>query len=226
MSQYVETPTKAFQAGAAIAQHLRVVLSSGVLAVAGATERMLGTMDRPSFASGDKVSVRLRTAQGTRKMVASEAITAGNPVYAAASGKVSADGSVLEGYALEAATTDGDVIEVMTDSFPTSGGVIAGAQQALSGAGAVNVTTFYTAVTTTGTDALTLADGTFPGQLKKVKLIVDGGDGTLTPSNFTNGSTITFADAGDYALLLWDGDSWTAVEVGNDADGATAHVIA
>ena len=98
--------------------------------------------------------------------------------------------------------------------------------QALSGAGAANITTFYTAWTTTGADAGTLADGSVVGQLKKIQLIVDGGDGTLTPSNLSGGTTITFADAGDYAVLVWDGANWFALELGNDADGATAPVLA
>jgi hypothetical protein len=187
---------------------------------------MLGTLEDASFADLDVRSVRLRTAAGTRKMVASEAITAGNPVYAATGGKIAADGSVMEGIALETSTTDGDIIEVMTASGGVPGGILAAAQQALSGAGAINVTSYYTAVTTTGANALTLANGTFAGQLKKVQLIVDGGDGTLTPTSLTGGTTITFADAGDFALLLWDGDSWIPVQLGNDADGATAPVLA
>ena len=100
------------------------------------------------------------------------------------------------------------------------------AQQALSGAGALNVTSYYSAWTTTGADAGTLADGTAIGQLKKIQLIVDGGDGTLTPSNLSGGTTITFADAGDYVVLVWDGTNWIALELGNDADGATAPVVA
>ena len=100
------------------------------------------------------------------------------------------------------------------------------AAQALSGAGAINVTSYYTAWTTTGADAGTLADGTVKGQLKKIQLIVDGGDGTLTPSNFGDGTTITFADAGDYVVLVWDGSDWEVLESGNDADGATAPAVA
>lgn len=100
------------------------------------------------------------------------------------------------------------------------------AQQALSGAGAVNVTTYYTAWTTTGSDAGTLADGVVKGQLKKIQLIVDGGDGTLTPTNLSGGTTITFADAGDFAVLCFDGTNWVAIELGNAADGATAPVLA
>jgi hypothetical protein len=46
-------------------------------------------------------------------MVASEAITKGNAVYAAAGGKVAATGSVYEGTALEAAGANNDVIEVL-----------------------------------------------------------------------------------------------------------------
>lgn len=99
--------------------------------------------------------------------------------------------------------------------------IIGTVQQALSGAGAVNITSHYTAVTSTGANALTLAASTIKGQLKKVQLIVDGGDATLT---FNTNATIVFADAGDFAVLLWNGTAWVPVELGNDADGATAPV--
>lgn len=93
-------------------------------------------------------------------------------------------------------------------------------QQALSGAGVVNLTTYYTAITNTGADALTLADATVKGHLKKVKMIVDPGtDSTLT---FNATATIVFADVGDYAILIWNGTDWIPIELGNDADGATA----
>jgi hypothetical protein len=99
-------------------------------------------------------------------------------------------------------------------------GAPAAVQQALSGAGAVNLTTFYTAVTNTGADALTLADGTYVGQVKKVKMIVDPGtDSTLT---FNTNATVVFADVGDFAVLMWNGSDWIPIELGNDADGATA----
>ena len=100
------------------------------------------------------------------------------------------------------------------------------AQQDLSGAGAINITTAYTAWTSTSTDAGTLIDGVVKGQMKKVQLIVDGGDATLTPTTLTGGTTITFADAGDFVILCWSGTSWVAIELGNAADGATAPVLA
>jgi hypothetical protein len=100
------------------------------------------------------------------------------------------------------------------------------AQQALSGAGAINITSYYTAWTTTGANAGTLANGAQKGQLKKIQLIVDGGDGTLTPTSLSGGTTITFADVGDFVILCWNGTAWAAIELGNDADGVTAPVLA
>lgn len=87
-----------------------------------------------------------------------------------------------------------------------------GTTQALSGAGAINVTSYCTNWTTTAADAGTLADGTEVGQRKKIKLVVDGGDGTLTPTNLAGGTTITFNDANDYVELIWDGANWNVIE--------------
>jgi hypothetical protein len=111
MSQFFSAPTRPDTAAGAIAQHLRVK-TTGALVVATASDVELGTMEIPATAAGP-ATVRLRTAEGTAKMVASVAITADNPVYAAAGGKVAATGTVFVGTALEAATADGDVIEVL-----------------------------------------------------------------------------------------------------------------
>ena len=83
------------------------------------------------------------------------------------------------------------------------GKAIRGGVQSLSGAGAVDLTNLITELTTTGANALTLADGTTSGQIKIINMIVDGGDGTLTPTTFANGSTITFNDANDTVALLY-----------------------
>jgi hypothetical protein len=101
-------------------------------------------------------------------------------------------------------------------------------QDIAAGGGAVNVTSYYTTFDTdAGGDALTLADGVFAGQLKRIQLIVDGGgDGTLTPTNLSGGTTITFADAGDYCLLQWDGTNWVPLVLSNEADGVSAPVLA
>lgn len=84
-----------------------------------------------------------------------------------------------------------------------------GAPQALSGAGAVNVTTFATLFTSTGAaQALTLADGVMAGQVKFVMHIVDGGSGVLTPTTPTGFATITFTNVRDWAALIWTGAAW------------------
>ena len=93
-------------------------------------------------------------------------------------------------------------------------GITPTAQQALSAAGAVTITQYCTVVnTTTGSGfAATLAKGARTGQLKKIILIVDGGDLVLTVANMAGGNTWTFADAGDSILLQWDGVQWVTIE--------------
>jgi hypothetical protein len=113
MTQHVVTREKTFTAGEAIAQYLRVKFSGTTLVKAGASDAALGTNLLDVFASGDRMTVALRTSQGTQVMVAAGAITKGNPVYAAASGRVDASGSVLEGTAMTTTTTAGDLIEVL-----------------------------------------------------------------------------------------------------------------
>ena len=98
--------------------------------------------------------------------------------------------------------------------------------QRLTGAGAITITEYKTDWTTTGSNAATLVDGVTIGQLKKIQMIVDAGDGVLTPTNLASGTNITFADIGDFALLMWDGTDWVAIDLGNDADGVTFPVLA
>lgn len=86
-------------------------------------------------------------------------------------------------------------------------GGLTGGVQTLTGAGAVNLTTPITHLVTTGANALTLADGNV-GQVKAIVMLTDGGDGTLTPTNFGNGTTITFNDVGDSVLLVFLGTDW------------------
>lgn len=101
------------------------------------------------------------------------------------------------------------------------------ALQSLSGAGAVNVTSFLTNFTSTGAgDALTMADGTQIGQLKKVVHVVDGGSGVLTPANLAGGTTVTFTSVGEFALFIWFGTEWTVIELGNTATPGTLPVLA
>lgn len=117
MAEQVDTPTRTFTAGAALAQFLRVKLSAGKLAAAGLGEVELGTITTAAFADGDVRAVALNTKQGTVKMVADGAITLVAAVYGAAGGKVSATANGhLIGTALVAASGNNSVLEVLRNA--------------------------------------------------------------------------------------------------------------
>jgi hypothetical protein len=81
-------------------------------------------------------------------------------------------------------------------------GRVIGTVTTRSGAGAVPVTAATVRLTTTGANALTLANGT-DGQILSIVMVVDGGDGTLTPTTKTGFSTITFDAVGDSVTLQY-----------------------
>lgn len=88
--------------------------------------------------------------------------------------------------------------------------------QALSGPGAVSITTPVTAFTSTATgNALTLADGVV-GQRKTIVYVAEaaGADtGILTPANLGAGTTITFNNVGDACVLQFIGTEWWAISL-------------
>jgi hypothetical protein len=96
----------------------------------------------------------------------------------------------------------------------TFSNAVIGAVQALSGPGAVNITTLTTAFTSTATgNALTLADGV-AGQLKTIVYVAEaaGGDtGVLTPANLGSATTITFNAVGDSITLQFIGADWWVI---------------
>lgn len=121
-------------------------------------------------------------------------------------------GSIINGAAatFPMTLTSAGVLTI-TSSLSATGGTVSGnivsagaffqeSVDTRSGAGAISAATGATKLTTTGADALTLADG-LNGQLKRIVMIADGGDGTLTPTTKTGYSTITFNDVGDSVTL-------------------------
>lgn len=93
------------------------------------------------------------------------------------------------------------------------------AEQALSTSGtpaAVNVTSYHTKLTSTGTgDAVTLAVGSVPGQMKKVTYVAEGAGGDtviLTPSVTTGFATATFNAVGDFVVFIFNGTYWSVIE--------------
>ncbi len=175
-----------------------------------------------SSAAADAVAVGLNGATNPVFQVnaATASVATGVLVTGAAAAAGVAVAAISSG-TNEAMTVDAKGSGTLTLNSTATGNVVAGQNlslsagligsvQSLSGAGAVNVTTLTTAVTTTGADALTLADGV-AGQIKHIVMVVDGGDGVLTPTNFGNGSTITFADAGDAVTLQFLASNWWIV---------------
>jgi hypothetical protein len=87
-------------------------------------------------------------------------------------------------------------------------GDVTATNQALSGAGAVNITDMLTSLTTTGaSQALTLADGVV-GQIKIIIHTVDGGSAVLTPTTKIGFSTVTFTAVGDSVALIYTATGW------------------
>jgi hypothetical protein len=121
MSQQNETGFLSVQVDGAITQYLRVKASDATtdpitVTTAGIADDDIGVIEQAGLAAGDVVALRHRTAQGTVKMVASGAVTAGAKVYTAASGKITATWAAsarLRGIALEPASGNNSVIEVL-----------------------------------------------------------------------------------------------------------------
>lgn len=220
MSQYTEASTKAFEAAGALTQYTRVTLntSTGKLLVAGATDTAIGVTERPAFADGDFIAVRLTTAQGTCKVVANAAITKGDPVYAAADGEIAPSGAVMFGYAIEAATADGDIIEVLPaqslGSDANSAGTVAATGSTQGDAAAI--TTRVTAVTAGDDTKGVVLPTAIPGDQR---VILNSGSAGLkiypaTADKINNGSAnaaITILENTTAILNATAVDNWAAV---------------
>ena len=112
-------------------------------------------------------------------------------------------------------TTDGTgTIELQTNTNVTGdltvSGAFIGSRQTISGAGAINLTTLFTEITTTGTDAYSLANGTV-GQVKIITMAVNGGDATITPTTFANGTSMTMDAVHDSVTLIYGANGWVVL---------------
>lgn len=120
MGQYTESPVRTMQAGEALAIHRLVKLGAAardvVYADAADFDEVFGSTE-VAVADNEQGPIRVVNAGGTRKLTASAAIVAHDHVICAADGKVAPDGGTttedVVGMALEAASADGSVIEVL-----------------------------------------------------------------------------------------------------------------
>lgn len=112
-----------------------------------------------------------------------------------------------------AANTEETVITVTnptadnTFTFADDSGLIAytadGGKTTLSGAGAIVLTDAIVEWTTTGANSGTLADGK-PGQILTVVVVVDGGEGTITPTTTATGwASVIMTDTIDTVTFLF-----------------------
>jgi hypothetical protein len=113
-SQFVDGNVKAFLSAEALAAFRRVKLdSSGYIVYADARDDCVGVTEA-AIANATNGSVRLKSASGTCKITASGAISIDDKVYGADDGKITATpNGIACGRALEAATADGDIIEIL-----------------------------------------------------------------------------------------------------------------
>lgn len=150
-------------------------------------------------------------------------LTASKAVVLGSSSQVNTwvvDNITLDANTISSTNSNGNLILAPngTGKVDVQGGFITSGTASLSGAGALPVTDSIVEWTTTGANAGTLADGV-EGQHLFVILIVDGGNGTLTPTTRGGYSNITFADAGDSVHLLFTNSRWYVVGQGGLSTG-------
>ncbi len=138
----------------------------------------------------------------TATQLTSSGLTAGRVTFAGTAGILVDDADFT--FATDTLTVTKIAATTFTGNITANAAIIT-TPQALSGAGAINLTTSATDYTSTGAaEALTLADGTV-GQIKTITHIVKGtlGTGVLTPTTKTGYTTVTFNNAGDSVTLRY-----------------------
>ena len=119
-------------------------------------------------------------------------------------------------------TSDDDTIRLavagsdkitVTSTTTTISGLVNNVQS-ISGPGAISLTETVTFMTTTGTDAYTLADGT-NGQIKIIQMVGNGGTGTVTPTNLVGWTSISFNNIHDNVTLLYTPNGWAITALQN-----------
>ena len=102
---------------------------------------------------------------------------------------------------------------------------ICGTTTCTSGTLVIPITHRFVSKVTGGVEALTLADGTFDGQLLTISLTTDGGDGTLTPATATGWATCVFVTVKDTITLQWIDSTIGWIVLGVTGTAAATYMV-
>ena len=146
----------------------------------------------------------------TGQVVATGNVSGATGDFTSVEGDTITDGTLsINAGAITGATSGAFSTTLTAGSIVTTGGITAGIQT-ISGPGAINLTTLYTELTTTGADAFSLANGA-AGQIKLITLLVEGGTATITPTTFSNGTSITMDAANDSVTMIYGTNGWQII---------------
>jgi len=205
VATFLATPSSANLAAAVTGE-----TGSGALVFATSPTLTTPTLGVATATSINKVAFTAPATAATLTIADNKTLTANHSLTLAGT-----DGTTMTFPSTSASIARTDAAQSFTGN-QTFAAAIIGSVQSLSGPGAVNVTTGTTAFTSTGTgDALTLADGV-AGQYKTIVYVAEaaGADtGVLTPTNFGNGTTITFNAVGNSCTLQFLANEWWVVSL-------------
>jgi len=209
VATFLTTPSSANLAAAVTNE-----TGSGALVFGTSPTLVTPTLGVAVATSINKIAITAPATSATITIADSKTLTANNSLTLAGT-----DATTMTFPGTSATIARSDAAQTFTGNQTFSNAIV-GSIQSLSGPGAVNITTGTTAFTSTGAgDALTLADGA-AGQFKTIIYVAEAGGadtGVLTPTNFGNGTTITFTNVGDSVVLQFIGTDWWLVSI----NGAT-----
>ncbi len=180
---------------------------SGTVTMNGATVGAAGTWSGTATFNGDTV---IGNAVTDNLTIAAALVGAGPLIL---------DGATDDTSEMTIAVEDPTADHTMTVSDDTgSFAYTPTGKTTLSGAGVIVTTHAIVEVTTTGSDALSLANGN-PGQILTVVIVSDGGEGTLTPATSTGWATAVLTTDIDSITMMYIDDTVGWIILGTATDG-------
>ena len=160
---------------------------------------------------GDLTATDITANSLTTNVISSNGSNANISIQPSGTGSVEVAALDIKGTSISSADSSRVNIneDVTVTGVLTASGTIHGVQN-LTGSGStevINLTDTVTLLTTTGAQNFSLANGT-EGQIKIISMKVDGGNATVTPATFVNGTSITFDSVNDTMTLIYQSTGW------------------